>query len=63
MCLPNFIEFRQIEESNPLIGYRTWKNLIKNDNLILKSEYQEYEWNKLEGPHEILKKRFWNLFI
>jgi len=52
MCLPDFIEFKQIDESNSLIGYRNWRNLVEN-SLILKSENQNYEWNKLEGPHEV----------
>lgn len=51
MCLPNFIEFKQIDETNSLIGYRTWKNPV--NKFILKSEYQDYTWKKIEGPHEI----------
>jgi hypothetical protein len=53
MCLPNFIELKQIEEKNSLVGYKIWKNLIKG-SLILKSENQDYEWSKVEGPHEVL---------
>lgn len=53
MCLPDFTEFKQIEEDSPLIGYRSWKLLFKSG--ILKSENQNYEWNKkTEGPHEVL---------
>ena len=52
MCLPNFQNFSQIDESSPIIGYRTWRNKIK-DSLILKSENREYNWSKSEGPHEV----------
>ena len=53
MCLPDFKEFKQIDKSSPLIGYKTWRN--KKNSLILTSEYQDYSWNKLEGPHEVLE--------
>jgi hypothetical protein len=53
MCLPNLIEYKQIDKSNPIIGYRKWKNIINPESLILKSEYIDYEWSKLEGPHEV----------
>lgn len=56
MCLPDFKEFKQIDESSPIIGYRAWRNEIKNSSLILKSEYQEYSWSKFEGPHEVKDK-------
>jgi len=52
MCLPNFIEFDNVIESEVLIGYRDWRNLIK-DSLILESENQTYKWSKIEGPHEV----------
>ena len=53
MCLPNFIETKDIPISEPLIGYRTWRNQIKGNPLILISENQNYIWSKLEGPHEV----------
>jgi hypothetical protein len=52
MCLPDFVEFNKINESITLIGYRDWRNLIK-DSLILESENQTYKWSKIEGPHEV----------
>jgi hypothetical protein len=52
MCLSNFIEFDNVIESEALIGYRDWRNLIK-DSLILESENQKYKWSKIEGPHEV----------
>jgi len=52
MCLPDFVEFNKINESITLIGYRDWRNLIK-DSLILESENQKYKWSKIEGPHEV----------
>jgi len=52
MCLPGFVEFRQIGESSPFIGYRAWKNKLEN-SLVLISENQDYLWKKIEGPHEI----------
>jgi hypothetical protein len=55
MCLPDFKEFKQIPENSPLIGYRTWKTSVRDDSYLLKSEFQDYHWNKLEGPHEVLK--------
>jgi len=55
MCLPDFERFEQISEDTPIIGYRFWKNPIKNSN-ILTSLNRDYEWNKNEGPHEVLDK-------
>lgn len=53
MCLPDFKEFKQIEKTNPLIGYRSWKLSIHNP-AILKSEHQKYDWNNIiEGPHVV----------
>ncbi len=55
MCLPDFVEFKDIKEDNPLIGYRTWRNTIKSLNL--KSENQDYIWTSpIDGPHEVLNK-------
>ncbi len=53
MCLPDFIKFDQVAEDTPLIGYRIWRNKIKANSLILKSENRNYDWSKIEGPHEI----------
>ena len=53
MCLPNLIEYKQIDESNPIIGYRIWRNTINPSSNILISEYMDYKWHKIEGPHEI----------
>jgi len=53
MCLPDFKRFEQISGDSPLIGYRTWKHSI--NSLILKSEYQNYTWKDIEGPHEVLE--------
>ena len=33
MCLPDFIEFKDIPESNPLTGYRTWRKSMEDDSL------------------------------
>jgi hypothetical protein len=52
MCLPDFVEFDNVIESEALIGYRSWRNGIK-DSLILESENQKYKWSKIEGPHEV----------
>lgn len=56
MCLPNFKEFKQIDELNSLIGYRNWRVLIKEPNKLI-SEYVNHSWlKKIEGPHEVLDK-------
>ncbi len=56
MCLPDFVEFKQIKEENALIGYRNWRLPIKNPTILI-SENQDYEWHKMiEGPHEITKQ-------
>jgi len=52
MCLPNFIEMKQTERENSIIGYRNWGVNINNPISLL-SEYQNYEWNPIEGPHEV----------
>ena len=52
MCLPDFIEFKQIDKSKALIGYRDWRSYNSKPS-ILKSENQNYEWSKLEGPHVV----------
>jgi hypothetical protein len=54
MCLPDFIEFKQIEESNPITGYRGWK--LKFGGLELRSINQDYIWKAIEGPHVVLDK-------
>ena len=56
MCLPDFIGYKQIEEFNSLIGYRFWRNKLTDNSLILMSEHRDYNWNKLEGPHEVKEK-------
>ena len=54
MCLPDFIEFQQINEENALTGYRNWK-LSLNNLTRFKSETIDFQWNKvIEGPHEVL---------
>jgi len=50
MCLPDFIEFKQIDESEAVTGYRNWRNSIRNDETLF-SENQDYKWSKFEGPH------------
>jgi hypothetical protein len=53
MCLPDFERFDNILESNPLIGYRNWRLIIKNPTILI-SENQDYNWNKvIEGPHKV----------
>lgn len=54
MCLPDFKELKQIDESNPIIGYRNWINVI--NNLELCSIAQIYTWQELEGPHEVKER-------
>lgn len=52
MCLPNFIKFKKIPESNPIVGYRSWRVNIENpDNLI--SLYSDYNWNSNIGRHNV----------
>ena len=51
MCLPNYIETKIIDESNPMIGYRNWKLPFRSNKL--KSSSVEYEWSEIEGPHII----------
>lgn len=41
MCLPNFIENRTVPENNPIIGYRIWRNPVRN-SIELFSENQDY---------------------
>jgi len=56
MCLTNFIEFKQISQDNPVIGYRDWQVYLDNPT-ILRSMYVDYKWEKdIEGPHEVLEK-------
>jgi hypothetical protein len=51
MCLPDFEQFKQVEESEALLGYRTWKNFYKNDSNLMSSN-KNYIWKpKVEGPH------------
>jgi len=57
MCLPNFKEFQQIDKSNPLIGYRVWRNPILPKSLDLMGENKNYIWaldESIKG-HEVLK--------
>ena len=54
MCLPNFVEFKQISEDSPIIGYRNWRVPIREPKLL--SEYMNYKWSMIEGPHEVLDK-------
>lgn len=56
MCLPNFIEFKQVSENNPLIGFRNWKQVIYPiEKLELKSEVRDYTWEQvIEGPHKVV---------
>lgn len=53
MCLPDFIEFKQIDESAPIIGYRNWRIGITSNSLILQSLVRRYSWSPVEGPHEV----------
>jgi hypothetical protein len=54
MCLPNFIEYKEVLESNPIIGYRSWQNSYSK--LDLKSLHQNYIWKAIEGPHLVLER-------
>ena len=56
MCLPDFVKFKQIEKDTALTGYKIWRNVKKEDNLTLLSEYMTYEWKEIEGPHEVLEE-------
>ena len=57
MCLPDFVKFAQIEESDPITGYRIWRDQIKDNSLILKSELVDYKWlNKIQGPIKVLEE-------
>ena len=52
MCLPDFKEFRIVEESEAIIGYRNWR--LNTNNNRLESLHQNYIWSKkIEGPHVI----------
>ena len=53
MCLPDFIEFKQVDKSSPLTGYRSQRRKISDDRLIISSLNQRYDWKKLEGPHKV----------
>jgi len=53
MCLPDFIEFKQVDELSPLTGYRSWRRRISDGRLIISSLNQTYDWKKLEGPHKV----------
>lgn len=51
MCLPDFQKIIQVDESNPIIGYRVWRLTSRGEFL---SQNQDYFWNKfIEGPHTI----------
>jgi hypothetical protein len=53
VCLPDFKRFEQIDENNPLTGYRVWRIEIKNPTNLI-SENLNYRWIRIiEGPHEI----------
>jgi hypothetical protein len=50
MCLPNFIRFEEVPETNPITGYRIWR--LKNYRLF--SDVTPYEWTRIvEGPHKV----------
>src|SRR5260221_14776990 len=53
MCLPNFKEFKQIDEKDAIIGHRIWRNSINENELVLRSEYLDHYWKSIEGPHEV----------
>jgi hypothetical protein len=55
MCLPKFIEFKNIPEQDAVTGYRAWKNKIQDSNILI-SEYANYTWKEIEGPHEVLEE-------
>jgi hypothetical protein len=55
MCLPDFVEFRQVDRDNPIKGYRNWNNKIEDSN-DLESINQKYIWmSDSFGPHEVLE--------
>ena len=56
MCLPGFQEFRDLQETEAIVGYRNWRNTIKPRSLDLRSEYENYTWKVAEGQHEVKEK-------
>jgi hypothetical protein len=46
MCLPNFVEFKQIKKADAVIGYRNWLLNFKDENSFLKSTNQDFTWDK-----------------
>ncbi len=43
MCLPDFIELKDIKEEDAIVGYRNWRTQIQ-DGEVLISENQDYIW-------------------
>ena len=54
MCLPDFVEFKRVKKSEPIVGYRVWIVSIK-DTLQLMSEAKEYVWQPSVGRHKVLE--------
>ena len=52
MCLPDFIEFKNLSQDEAVTGYRNWKVKINEDN-NLKSEYIDYIWITELTSHEV----------
>ena len=52
MCLPDFIEMKNLSQDEAVTGYRNWKVKINEDN-NLKSEYIDYIWITELTSHEV----------
>ena len=52
MCLPNFIQMKNLSQDKAVTGYRNWKVKINEDN-NLKSEYIDYIWITELTSHEV----------
>ena len=55
MCLPDFIEFKQVSKFRPMTGYRNWNN--PRETLNLKAQNFDYIWSSpIDGPNKVEDK-------
>ena len=52
MCLPDFIGFKDIPESEALTGYRGWRIMILDPSNLI-SETQDYVWKSKLTSHKV----------
>ena len=53
MCLPDFIEFKNLSQDEAVTGYRNWKVKINEDDKKLKSECRDYTWSIKLISHKV----------